>query len=120
MHSEQCNLSRRDVRHSLTHKRGEEGGEPRGGTAGVWGGGKEKGGGGTGWAGLRFLIEFPDNAGINLTPVKFDYISGAVPPPPTPSPNARVSSVSFHPPLAPHPFSLALTAFVSVVASKRY
>lgn len=25
-----------------------------------------------------FLIEFPDNAEINLTPVKFDYISGAV------------------------------------------
>lgn len=59
MHSEQCNLSRRDVRHSLTHKGGEEGGR-RGGEGG------------------SFLIEFPDNTEINLTPVKFEYSSGAV------------------------------------------
>lgn len=61
MHSEQCNLSRRDVRHSLTHKGGEEGGE----------------GGGEGGGEEAFLIEFPDNTEINLTPVKFDYSSAA-------------------------------------------
>lgn len=32
-----------------------------------------------GWGGGSFLIEFPDNTEINLTPVKFDY-SAAAPP----------------------------------------
>lgn len=97
-------------------RREESRGEVGGGEGGTVGCGvvERKGGG---W--VRFLIEFPDNAEINLTPVKFDYISGAVlsllscPPPVLPSQNARVSSLSSPPPLA-H------TAFVSVVASKRY
>lgn len=67
---------------------------------------------------MRFLIEFPDNAEINLTPVKFDYISGAVLSLLSCPPLAKcMRLLSF---VSPPPFSLALTAFVSVVASKRY
>lgn len=107
MHSEQCNLSRRDVRHSLTHKR-EGGREERGGA-------REEvavGAGGAGDAGVAFLIEFPDNAEINLTPVKFDYISSAVAsfatPPPPPHTHTQPARVS----------SLALAAFVSPVCGQ--
>lgn len=42
---------------------------------------RREGGGGVKVAAVvvgGFLIEFPDNTEINLTPVKFDYISGAV------------------------------------------
>lgn len=89
MHSEQCNLSHWDVRHSLTHKGGEEGGE----------------GGGS------FLIEFPDNTEINLTPVKFDYSSGAVL---SCSPFVKCKCFfSFF-------FSLSLSLCVSAVPSKHY
>lgn len=109
MHSEQCNLSRRDVRHSLTHKREggkeEEGwmeGGRQGGGGGGSGGGRRRGG-----RGGCFLIEFPDNAEINLTPVKFDYISSAVAPP---------THTHTHSSLLPaRVSSLALAAFVSPV-----
>lgn len=58
MHSEQCNLSRRDVRHSQSQRRER---------------GRRVGGGGG-----SLLIEFPDNTEINLTPLKSDYSSAAV------------------------------------------
>lgn len=102
MHSELCNLSHRDVRHSLTHKGGAEGS----GEGGRWWG---VGGGGGG-----FLIEFPDNAEINLTPVKFDYISGAVL---SCSPTVTPLFLSF---LCPPPPSFPLPLFVSAVPSKHY
>lgn len=76
----------------LTKER--EGGQ-EGGRAGA-----AVGAGGAGDAGVAFLIEFPDNAEINLTPVKFDYVASAVASFPTHP--ARVSS-------------LALAAFVSPV-----
>lgn len=56
-----------------------------------------------------FLIEFPDNTEINLTPVKFDYISGAV--------------LSCSPAVSPlflsslHPLSFPLPLFVSATAN---
>lgn len=97
MHSEQCNLSHWDVRHSLTHKGEEEGGE----CVCVWGGDS-------------FLIEFPDNTEINLTPVKFDYISVPVL---SCSPIVKCMCLFS---LFLFPLPLALFLFVSAVPSKHY
>lgn len=76
---------------------------------------EESEGGERGEEGGSFLIEFPDNTEINLTPVKFDYISGAVL---SCSPIVKCMCLfSFRLSLS---LSLALSLFVSVVPSKHY